>query len=86
MSTRPWVCDSSGERFKVQLMKIAPRSLKSHRSWLHISSCLAFNATIVYYQNNYMDAFDRRYWNVKPIVPSGRVYEFQAAVITPRTS
>jgi len=44
-----------------------------------------FNATIVYYQNNYMDAFDRRYWNVKPIVPSGRVYEFQAAVITPRT-
>jgi len=45
-----------------------------------------FNATIVYYQNNYMEAFDRRYWNVKPLNSNGRIYQYQAAIITPRTS
>jgi len=41
-------------------------------------------ATIVYYQNNYMNAFDRRYWNVRPLHSSGRVYQYSAAVITSR--
>ncbi len=43
-----------------------------------------FRATIVYYQNNYMNAFDRRYWTVKPLHSSGKIYEYSAAIITKR--
>jgi SAM-dependent methyltransferase len=43
-----------------------------------------FKATIVYYQNNYMNAFDRRYWDVKPLASKGRVYQYSAAIITAR--
>jgi hypothetical protein len=45
-----------------------------------------FKGTIVYYQNNYMNAFDHRYWNVKPLHSNGRVYQYSAAIITSRTS
>ncbi len=44
MSISPWVCDCSGERFSVQLMKTARRSLKSQVLWRHSSSCLALSA------------------------------------------
>src|SRR5262245_59043276 len=45
MSIKPWVCDISGDRLSVQLMKMARRSLKSHRLWWHSSSCLALRLT-----------------------------------------
>src|SRR5207248_6537054 len=46
MSMRPCVCESSGDRFRVQLMNRARRSLKSHSVWRHSSSCLAVNVTL----------------------------------------
>ena len=46
ISIRPCVCESSGERFNVQLINIAFRSEKSHLLVEHISSCLSLNVAI----------------------------------------
>ena len=45
-STRPCVCDSSGERFSVQLTNSARRSLKSHCDCAHSASCLSLSVAI----------------------------------------
>ena len=45
MSARPWVCDCSGERLSVQLMKSARRSEKSH--WLCWQSSSCFGVSVV---------------------------------------
>ena len=42
------------------------------------------DARIVYHQNNYMGPFDSSLWRIEPIHPAGKVYEFQAALITRR--
>ena len=39
-SASPWVCETSGERLRVQLMKTARRSEKSQREVAQSSSCL----------------------------------------------
>jgi len=44
------------------------------------------NARIVYHQNNYMVPFDSSVWRIEPIQPEGKVYDFQAALITKRAA
>ena len=44
------------------------------------------DATIIYYNNNYMDAFENGHWDVKPVASGNRVYEFRAAVMTRRAA
>jgi hypothetical protein len=42
------------------------------------------NARIVYHQNNYMAPFDSNLWRIEPIPSKGKIYKFQAALITKR--
>jgi len=44
------------------------------------------DATIVYYNNNYMEPFENGGWDTRPIASNGRIYEFRAALITRRAS
>jgi trans-aconitate methyltransferase len=44
------------------------------------------DATIVYYNNNYMEPFENGHWGSRPIDSNGRIYEFRGAVITRRAS
>lgn len=42
---------------------------------------------IIYYQDNYLEAFENGHWTIRPLQqPAGRIYEFTAAVIAPRTA
>jgi hypothetical protein len=44
------------------------------------------DATIVYYNNNYMEPFQNGHWDARPIDSKGRIYEFRAALITRRAA
>lgn len=44
------------------------------------------NARIVFHQNNYMEPFDPDVWRIEPLHSKGRVYQFQAALISKRAA